>query len=55
MINQMDRLVALAAFMLCVTSAGLGQSYLNKPVHLLAGFAPGSGVDFSARIIASKK
>ncbi|MGZ5729401.1 MAG: Bug family tripartite tricarboxylate transporter substrate binding protein, partial [Burkholderiales bacterium] len=48
----------LRALALCIALATVGvaqaQRYPNKPVRLLVGFAPGGGVDVTARIVASK-
>ncbi len=46
--------VSLAALMSCVTSIAFAQSFPTKPVRFIVGFAPGGGVDVSARIITQK-
>jgi tripartite-type tricarboxylate transporter receptor subunit TctC len=47
--------VAVAAtFSLLAAGATTAQPYPNKPGRLLVGFAPGGGVDVTARIVASK-
>src|SRR5437868_15303331 len=40
--------------MLGVISSTHAQRYPTKPVRMLVGFAPGGGVDVTARIVASK-
>ena len=52
-----SRLCAAAisiVLMLGTISPTHAQRYPNKPVRMLVGFAPGGGVDVTARIIASK-
>ena len=51
-----SKFCALFAIVLTLGAAGIAhaQSYPNKPVRFLVGFAPGGGVDVTARIVASK-
>jgi tripartite-type tricarboxylate transporter receptor subunit TctC len=43
-----------AALLLFAAAAAHSQPYPNKPARLLVGFAPGGGVDVTARIVAGK-
>ena len=43
-----------AASLLLAATAAHSQAYPNKPGRLLVGFAPGGGVDVTARIVAAK-
>ncbi len=43
-----------AALILFAAAAAHSQPYPNKPARLLVGFAPGGGVDVTARIVAAK-
>ena len=54
MSKPIDRWAALAALLLCATSVSFAQAYPAKSVRLLVGFAPGGGVDITARMVASK-
>ncbi len=53
MTQHPSRLAALTTLM-PITAGAQAQSYPSKPVRLLVGFAPGGGVDISARIVAQK-
>jgi len=45
---------SLAASLLLAAAPAHSQPYPNKPGRLLVGFAPGGGVDVTARIVAAK-
>jgi len=45
---------AATTFSLLAAGSATAQPYPNKPGRLLVGFAPGGGVDVTARIVASK-
>jgi tripartite-type tricarboxylate transporter receptor subunit TctC len=50
--NGLMRLLAL--FALAMPGALQAQGYPTRPVHLVVGYTPGGGVDFNARLLASK-
>jgi tripartite-type tricarboxylate transporter receptor subunit TctC len=41
----------LAAFALCACAAAFSQAYPSKPVRIMVGYAPGGGVDTTARLV----
>jgi tripartite-type tricarboxylate transporter receptor subunit TctC len=52
--KHLDLRAAALLLALGAVGASYAQTYPNKPVRLLVGFAPGGGVDVSARIVAAK-
>jgi tripartite-type tricarboxylate transporter receptor subunit TctC len=52
----MDRLLRLMAVSLLVVACAqaMAQSYPNRPIRFLVGYAPGGGTDVMARVIAAK-
>ena len=44
----------LAALILCWPLAALAQSYPNKSIRVIVGFAPSGGTDIAARILGRK-
>ena len=43
---------SLLVLLTCAAGAALGQSYPNRPIHIIAPFPAGGGYDFLARLIA---
>lgn len=51
--RQALRSIALASVLpTCIVSAALAQTYPDRPVHVLVGYAAGSGPDIQARIVS---
>src|SRR5258706_12369708 len=51
--NWQLRLIAVSFFAIACTQA-MAQSYPNRPIRFLVGYAPGGGTDVMARVIAAK-
>lgn len=49
--NRVAMFVALALFA-CTSSPLQAQDYPSRPIHMVVGYPPGAGVDFTARVFA---
>jgi tripartite-type tricarboxylate transporter receptor subunit TctC len=52
--NMITRLLAALTLSACGANAALAQTYPNKPINIVVGYAPGGGVDVIARLVAAK-
>ncbi|MCE9640059.1 MAG: tripartite tricarboxylate transporter substrate binding protein, partial [Betaproteobacteria bacterium] len=48
------KLIAVVVALLAGAGNAVAQQYPTKPVRIIAGSSPGSGVDIVARIVAQK-